>query len=435
MLLLCSYLFNGQNHHHYMIFFQFLFRAMEQIGTDTLLYPHRVGGRVTVVNETETQKTRSALALQDILKIGSHAWSWHLGCGEAASRRSNFNHSPFIADEPVDWKAPPLELTQVTTQSPLHSHTTKISLSQQVYPLYPRILHLYCIVRAKRLSWAGGTEWTSNVPSPVSPPSKPNKLLRIYSTMSRSLICFNWQILVGKHPELTIFWIVGVVLAPSTVEVLQEFDVVGAPVDGFRRIFRSLLPPDTPICFGDSLGNEGVMAERFTYVPELMESEETLRTVGYDRPNAHKLWRVWQRLDKETKRREYHGDKLSSTYSFFSFAIRSMECECAIYRDDNDDMGWKELLENVGVNRSLINEVMDPENEIARRSRKGRTLVPELISANCRALCYVRWASYWRASEEFASQVFDMEFGNTESLPTPNLTQFLVYFRTMLSSD
>lgn len=81
---------------------------MAQIRTGTLLNPHPVGGCLTVVNETETQKTRSALALQDILKIGSHARSRDLGSGEAASRRSNFNHFPFITDEPVNWKAPPL---------------------------------------------------------------------------------------------------------------------------------------------------------------------------------------------------------------------------------------------------------------------------------------------------------------------------------------
>lgn len=245
--------------------------------------------------------------------------------------------------------------------------------------------------------------------------------------MTRGLACLNWQKLIGKYPDLTSSWIGGVVLAPSTVEVLKEFDIVGAPVEGFRRIFRSLLPPDTPFCFGDSLGNEGVTTERFAYAPVLIESEETLRAIGYDRRNAHNLWRLWERLDKETKRREYHGDTLSSAYSFFSFAIRSMECKCAIYKDDNDDMGWKELLEHVGVNRSLINEVMDPEHEIARRNGKVRTLVPELISANCRALCFIRWASYWRASEEFASQVFDFEFGNSESLPTPQLTKLPVY--------
>lgn len=241
--------------------------------------------------------------------------------------------------------------------------------------------------------------------------------------MTRGLTCLNWQKIIGQYPNLTSSWIGGVVLAPSTVEVLKGFDVVGAPVEGFRRIFRSLLPPDTPFCFGDSAGNEGVTTECFAYVPELIESEETLRAVGYDRRNAHNLWRLWERLDKETKRRDYHGDKLSSAYSFFSFAIRSMECKCAIYKDDNDDMGWKELLENAGVNRSLIDEVMDPEHEIARRKGKGRTLVPELISANCRALCFVRWASYWRASEEFASQVFELEFGNTGSLPTSQLTK------------
>lgn len=226
------------------------------------------------------------------------------------------------------------------------------------------------------------------------------------------------------------------VLAPSTVEVLQKFDVVGAPVEGFRRIFRSLLPPDTPFCFGDSLENEGVTTERFAYVPELMESEQTLRAIGYDRRNAHDLWRMWESLDKETKRREYHGDNLSSAYSFFSFAILAMECKCVFYDDDNDDMGWKEILENVGVNRSLINEVMDPEHEIARRKGKGPTLLAELISANCRALCYVRWASYWRASEEFTSQVFDLEFDNAESfLPSPQLIKPPVYTSTTWQSS
>lgn len=58
--------------------------------------------------------------------------------------------------------------------------------------------------------------------------------------MTRGLACLNWQKLVGKYPGLTSSWIGGVVLAPSTVEVLQEFDVVGAHVEGFRRIFRSL---------------------------------------------------------------------------------------------------------------------------------------------------------------------------------------------------
>lgn len=107
---------------HYMIFFQFSFRAMEQIKTDTLLNPHPVGGRLVVVNETKTQKTRSALALQDILNI--HARSRDLGSREAASQRSNYNH--LITDESVNWKAPPFYLTQLTTQSPLHSYTTKI---------------------------------------------------------------------------------------------------------------------------------------------------------------------------------------------------------------------------------------------------------------------------------------------------------------------
>lgn len=187
------------------------------------------------------------------------------------------------------------------------------------------------------------------------------------------------------------------------------------------------MPPNTPFWFGDSAGNEGVNTERFAYVPELIESEETLRAVGYDSRSAHNLWRLWEGLNKETKRKEYHGDKLSSAYSFLSFAIQSMECKCAIYKDDNDDMGWKEILKNAGVNRSLINEVMNPEHEIARRKWKGRTLVPELISANCRALCFVRWASYWRASEDFTSQVFELEFGNKGSLPTPKLTKIPVY--------
>lgn len=236
-----------------------------------------------------------------------------------------------------------------------------------------------------------------------------------------------WQKLIDQYPGLTSSWIGGVVLAPSTVEILKEFDIVGTPVEGFRRIFRSLLPPDTPFCFGDSAGNKGVTTERFAYVPELMESEETLRAVGYDRQTARNLWRLWGRLDMGIKRRDYHGDRLSSAYSFFSFAIRSMECKCAIYKDDNDDMEWKELLENAGVNRSLIDEVMDPQHEIARRKGKGRTLVPELISANCRALCFVRWASYWRASDEFASQLFEIEFGNIGSLPPPQLIPLPVY--------
>lgn len=236
-----------------------------------------------------------------------------------------------------------------------------------------------------------------------------------------------WQKLIDQYPDLTKSWIGGVVLAPSTVEILKEFDVVGTSVGGFRRIFRSLLPPDTPFCFGDSAGNKGVTTERFAYVPELMESEETLRAVGYDRPTAHNLWRLWGSLDAECRRRDYHGDKLSSPYSFFSFAIRSMECRCAIYKDDNDDMEWKGLLENAGVNSSLIGEVMDPQHEIARRKGKGRTLVPELISANCRALCFIRWASYWRASDKFASQLFEIEFGNTGSLPPPRLTKSPVY--------
>lgn len=88
-------------HHHYMISFQFSFRAMEQIRTDTLLNPHPIGGCFIVVNKTETQKTRSALALQDILKISTR----DLGSMEAASRRSNFSH--LITDESVNWKAPP----------------------------------------------------------------------------------------------------------------------------------------------------------------------------------------------------------------------------------------------------------------------------------------------------------------------------------------
>lgn len=236
-----------------------------------------------------------------------------------------------------------------------------------------------------------------------------------------------WERLIDQYPDLASSWIGGVVLAPSTVRVLKGFDIVGTPVEGFRRIFRSLMPPDTPLCFGDSAGNKGVTTKRFAYVPELMESEETLRAVGYDRRIAYNLWRVWVQLDMETKRRDYHGDKLSSPYSFFSFAIRSMECRCAVYNDDNDDMGWKALLETAGVNRSLIDEVMDPEHETARRTGKGRTLVPELVSANCRALCFVRWASYWRASDEFASQVYEFEFGNTESLPPPQPNRLPVY--------
>lgn len=238
-----------------------------------------------------------------------------------------------------------------------------------------------------------------------------------------------WEKLIGQYPDLASCWLGGVVLAPDTVQALKKFDIVGNPVEGFRRIFRSLLPPDTPFCFGDSAGNKGVTTERFAYIPELMESEETLRAVGYDRRTAHNLWQVWGELDVETKRSKYHGDKLSSPYSFFSFAIRSMECKCAIYKDDNDDMAWKELLENSGVNRSLIDEVMDPGHEIARRNGKGRTLVAELISANCRALCFVRWASYWRASDEFTSQVFELEFGTTGSLPLPppGLTKLPIY--------
>lgn len=68
--------------HQSMRFFQFSFRAMEQIKTGILLNPHPVGGRLIVVNETEALKTRSALALQDILKIGTHARSretWEVG--------------------------------------------------------------------------------------------------------------------------------------------------------------------------------------------------------------------------------------------------------------------------------------------------------------------------------------------------------------------
>lgn len=68
--------------HQSMRFFQFSFRAMEQIRTGTLLDPHPVGGCLIVVNETEAQKTRSALALLDILKIGTHARSretWEVG--------------------------------------------------------------------------------------------------------------------------------------------------------------------------------------------------------------------------------------------------------------------------------------------------------------------------------------------------------------------
>lgn len=59
--------------------------------------------------------TRSALALQDILNIGTHARSRDLGSREAASQRSNVNH--LITDESVNWKAPPFYLTQLTTQS------------------------------------------------------------------------------------------------------------------------------------------------------------------------------------------------------------------------------------------------------------------------------------------------------------------------------
>lgn len=56
--------------------------------------------------------------------FGTHARSRDLGSREAASQRSNFNH--LITDESVNWKAPPFDLTQLTTQSPLHSYTTKI---------------------------------------------------------------------------------------------------------------------------------------------------------------------------------------------------------------------------------------------------------------------------------------------------------------------
>lgn len=97
---------------------------MEQTKTDILLNPHPIGGCLVVVNETKTQKTRSALALQDILNIGTHARSRDLGSREAASQSSNFNY--LITDESANWKAPPFYLTQLTTQSPLHSYTTKI---------------------------------------------------------------------------------------------------------------------------------------------------------------------------------------------------------------------------------------------------------------------------------------------------------------------
>lgn len=73
------------------------------------------------------QKTKTALALQDILRNGTHARSRDLGNREAASRLSNFNH--LISDKSVNWKAPPFYFTQVTTQSPLHSYTTKISVN------------------------------------------------------------------------------------------------------------------------------------------------------------------------------------------------------------------------------------------------------------------------------------------------------------------
>lgn len=89
---------------------------MEQVKTDILLNPHPVGGRLVVVNETKTQKTRSAIALQDILNIGTHASSRDLGSREAASQSSNFNY--LITDESVNWKAPPFYLTQTYDSIP-----------------------------------------------------------------------------------------------------------------------------------------------------------------------------------------------------------------------------------------------------------------------------------------------------------------------------
>lgn len=96
---------------------------MEQIRTDALVNLNPFGGRLIDGNETETQRTRSALALQDILRNGTHARSRK----EAASRSPNFN--PLIAGKSINGKAPPFYFTQVTTQSPLHSYTTKISVN------------------------------------------------------------------------------------------------------------------------------------------------------------------------------------------------------------------------------------------------------------------------------------------------------------------
>lgn len=127
---------------------------MEQIRTDGLVNLFPFGGRFIVVHETEAQKTRSALTLQDILRNGTQVRSRDLGSKEAASRCSIFNY--LIADKSVNGKAPPFDFSRVTSQSPLHSYTTKILVNLQVYPVYPRILHFYCTGCAKRLSWAGG---------------------------------------------------------------------------------------------------------------------------------------------------------------------------------------------------------------------------------------------------------------------------------------
>lgn len=63
---------------------------MEQIRTDALLNFHSFGGCLIVVNGTETQNTRFALALQDILRNGTHARSRDLGSKWEGSSFSTF---------------------------------------------------------------------------------------------------------------------------------------------------------------------------------------------------------------------------------------------------------------------------------------------------------------------------------------------------------
>lgn len=101
---------------------------MEQFRTGTILNPLHVGGRLIVVNETEMRGTRSALPLQEILRIGTSTLvtSRDLGSGKQLDLQ-NLNH--FICDEYFNWKAPPSYITQVITQSPPDYILTPIKIS------------------------------------------------------------------------------------------------------------------------------------------------------------------------------------------------------------------------------------------------------------------------------------------------------------------